>query len=57
METSGIAERIALLAHEHLVKMYEGLGFVDKGRSPVKFGGGGWSNLVSALQGCPITRP
>ena len=46
METSGIAERIALLAHEHLVKMYETLGFVDKGRSPVKFSGGGWTNLV-----------
>lgn len=47
METSGIADRIALLAHEHLVRMYEGMGFVDKGRSPVKFGGGGWTSLVT----------
>jgi len=46
METSGIADRIALLAHEHLVRMYEGLGFEDKGKSTVKFGGGGWNNLV-----------
>ena len=46
METSGIADRIALLAHEHLVRMYEGMGFVDKGKSAVKFGGGGWRNLV-----------
>lgn len=47
METSGIAQRIALLAHEYLVRMYEGMGFVNKGRSPVKFGGGGWTSLVS----------
>lgn len=46
METSGIADRIALLAHEHLVRMYERMGFVDKGRSPVRFGGGGWTSLV-----------
>ena len=49
METSGIADRIALLAHEHLVRMYEGLGFEDKGRSIVRFGGGGWSNLVGLV--------
>ena len=48
METSGIADRIALLAHDHLVRMYEGLGFVDKGKSAVKFAGGGWTDLVSA---------
>ena len=46
METSGIADRISLLAHEHLVRMYEGMGFKDKGKSSVKFGGGGWINLV-----------
>ncbi|KAL6717208.1 hypothetical protein ACLMJK_005123 [Lecanora helva] len=46
METSGIADRIALLAHSHLVKMYEGMGFVDKGESKVKFGGGGWTDLI-----------
>lgn len=46
METSGIADRVALLAHEHLIRMYEGMGFVDKGKSAVKFGGGGWTDLV-----------
>ena len=46
METSGIADRIALLAHDHLLKMYEGVGFEVRGKSDVKFGGGGWNNLV-----------
>lgn len=47
METSGIADRIALLAHDDLVKMYEGLGFENRGKSNAKFGGGGWNALVS----------
>lgn len=47
METSGIADRIALLAHDHLIKMYEGMSFEDKGMSEVRFGGGGWNNMVS----------
>ena len=46
METSGIADRIALLAHEHLVKMYKDMGFEDRGKSEAKFGGGGWNDLV-----------
>lgn len=54
METSGIADRIALLAHEHLVRMYEGMGFVDRGKSPVKFGGGGWTSLVD-IHVCRLT--
>ena len=49
METSGIADRMALLAHDHLVQMYEGLGFEGKGKSDVRFAGGGWNSLVSAL--------
>ena len=47
METSGIADRIALLSHDHLKKMYEGMGFECKGTSNVKFAGGGWNNLVA----------
>lgn len=47
IEASGIADRIALLAHDHLVKMYEGMGFENKGKSDVIFGGGGWNSLVS----------
>lgn len=49
METSGIADRIALLAHHHLVEMYEGMGFEAKGRSDVRFAGGGWNDLVSEI--------
>lgn len=47
METSGIADRLALLAHDHLVHYYESLGFVNRGRSEAQFGGGGWNDLVS----------
>ena len=47
METSGVADRISLLAHSHLVEMYEGLGFEGKGKSDVRFAGGGWNDLVS----------
>ena len=46
METSGIADRIALLAHDHLVEMYEGMGFEGAGKSNVRFAGGGWNDLV-----------
>lgn len=46
METSGIADRIVLLAHDHLTKMYEEMGFENKGKSSVKFAGGGWNNMV-----------
>ena len=49
METSGIADRIALLAHDHLVDMYEGMGFEGAGKSNVRFAGGGWNDLVSEI--------
>ena len=49
METSGIADRIALLAHDHLVEMYEGMGFDGAGKSNVRFAGGGWNDLVSEM--------
>ena len=49
METSGIADRIALLAHDHLVDMYEGMGFDGAGKSNVRFAGGGWNDLVSEI--------
>ncbi|KAL8999909.1 MAG: hypothetical protein Q9169_001315 [Polycauliona sp. 2 TL-2023] len=45
MESSGIADRIALLAHDDLIPYYEGLGFVNTGKSEVQFGGGGWVNM------------
>ena len=46
IESSGISDRIALLAHEHLIKFYESLGFENRGKSEVGFGGGGWTNMV-----------
>ncbi|CAD6568786.1 MAG: hypothetical protein ASARMPREDX12_001839 [Alectoria sarmentosa] len=46
METSGVANRIALLAHDHLVNMYEGMGFEGKGKSDVRLAGGGWNSLI-----------
>ena len=49
METSGIADRFALLAHDHLVKMYERMGFEGAGKSNVRFAGGGWNDLVSEI--------
>ena len=49
METSGIADRIALLAHDHLVEMYKSMGFEGKGKSDVRFAGGGWNSLVSEI--------
>lgn len=49
METSGLADRIALLAHDHLVEMYEGMGFEGKGKSDVRFAGGGWNSLASEI--------
>ena len=52
MESSGIADRIALLAHDHLVKWYEALGFRNNGVSDAKFGGGGWYDMVSAEESC-----
>ncbi|KAG8531685.1 uncharacterized protein KY384_003317 [Bacidia gigantensis] len=49
MESSGIADRIALISHEQLTGMYTNLGFMNKGKSDVKFGGGGWTDLVRML--------
>lgn len=49
MESQSVGDRIALLAHGHLVKFYEGLGFVNKGESEATFGGGGWVDMVREL--------
>lgn len=46
MESSGIADRIALLTHDPLVGYYEALGFQNIGKSEVSFGGGGWNDMV-----------
>ena len=46
IKDSKIADRIALIAHDNLIKFYEGLGFVDMGPSSCTFGGGNWNNMV-----------
>lgn len=50
METHGVADRIALIAHEELIPYYESLGFENKGKSEAQFGGGGWFALVRELK-------
>jgi predicted N-acetyltransferase YhbS len=47
MKDSKIADRIALLAHDHLVPFYQGLGFDNMGPSAVTSHGGNWNNMVS----------
>lgn len=49
IKDSKCAERIALLAHDHLVPFYTGLGFVNMGASVVTSCGGGWNNMVSNM--------
>ncbi|KAJ5081811.1 hypothetical protein NUU61_010075 [Penicillium alfredii] len=41
-----IADRIAIIAHDHLVPFYESFGFESHGLSKCQFGGGGWVDLV-----------
>lgn len=47
LKDSKCAERIALLAHDHLVPFYTALGFENMGPSSVTSCGGGWNNMVS----------
>lgn len=54
MESSGIADRIALLTHDPLVGYYEAFGFQNRGKSELSFGGGGWNNMVYEI---PRQRP
>jgi ribosomal protein S18 acetylase RimI-like enzyme len=49
IKDSKIANRIALLTHDHLVGFYESLGFVNMGPSACTFGGGGWNNMARSL--------
>ena len=51
METQGVADRAALLAHRELVPYYEALGFESLGESGAQFGGGGWFDMVRDLRG------
>lgn len=46
IESSGLADSIALISHDHLLSFYEKLGFENKGASKAQFGGGGWTDMV-----------
>ncbi|OJD14787.1 hypothetical protein AJ78_04909 [Emergomyces pasteurianus Ep9510] len=46
IKDAAIANRIALLAHEHLIPFYANLGFENRGLSDCTFGGGGWYSMV-----------
>jgi len=50
MNGAGIADRVALIAHDHLVPYYEKYGFQNKGPSKAQFGGGGWFDMVFELK-------
>ncbi|PMD47302.1 polyamine acetyltransferase [Hyaloscypha variabilis F] len=50
MNGAGIADRLALIAHDHKLAWYEKLGFSNKGKSKAQFGGGGWYDLVFELK-------
>ncbi|KAF2805820.1 acyl-CoA N-acyltransferase [Mytilinidion resinicola] len=46
MQSAGMADRVALLAHEKLVPFYERIGFENRGESKATYGGGGWFDMV-----------
>lgn len=48
IQDAKIADRLVLLAHDHLLPFYTGLGFENAGRSKCTLGGGGWNDLVRA---------
>lgn len=56
-----IADRIAIIAHDHLIPFYESFGFESRGPSKCQFGGGGWVDLVrsytSFLPLLPSSQP
>ncbi|KAM0184156.1 hypothetical protein ACHAPC_006267 [Botrytis cinerea] len=50
MNGAGIADRLALIAHDHKVNFYKMLGFLEKGKSDAQFGGGGWYDMIYELK-------
>lgn len=50
VESHGVADKAALISHEHLIPYYESFGFVNKGQSQAQFGGGGWYDMVKDLE-------
>jgi len=50
MNGAGIADRLALIAHDHKVGWYEKIGFSNKGKSETAFGDGNWTDLIFELK-------
>ncbi|KAH0544324.1 hypothetical protein FGG08_001587 [Glutinoglossum americanum] len=46
MQDANVAQRIAIITYNHLIEFYKEFGFIDKGRSEAKFGGGDWHDMV-----------
>lgn len=56
IKDSKIADRVALLAHDPLIKFYVAMGFENMGDSQATFGGGSWNNMVCLLNDGEIPR-
>lgn len=54
MASSNNADRISLLAYDHLVPFYESLGFEKKGKGGSKHGGVEWVDMVSQPVFCSV---
>ncbi|EGS21123.1 arylalkylamine N-acetyltransferase-like protein [Thermochaetoides thermophila DSM 1495] len=49
MRNMGLVERVALICQENLISYYERTGFKHAGESRVRYGGGGWHDMVYDL--------
>ncbi|KAK4231304.1 hypothetical protein QBC38DRAFT_243883 [Podospora fimiseda] len=47
MQSSGMADRVALICQDYLVSYYDRFGFRTLGPSKATFGGGGWTDMVN----------
>lgn len=50
MNGAGIADKLALIAHDHKTSWYEKLGFTNTGKSEATFGGGNWIDMGFLLK-------
>ncbi|KAM3420030.1 hypothetical protein BST61_g3340 [Cercospora zeina] len=49
LKTQSVADRAAIIAHDHLIPYYERFGFKNLGPSKAQFGGGGWYDMTVEL--------
>lgn len=49
LRSSGVADSVAIIAHDHLIGYYSRFGFVSQGPSQAQFGGGGWFDMLLKL--------